>query len=279
MPAFQRVDRAGDPWLLIGIPVRQSDGAASPLSVYAQLPLHAEEANVEALVSAAQRGALPVLALAVIPALFAARGVLRPVRGLRQAAGRIAEGKLDTRLEVKGADELADLSRTFNDMAARLEESMAELRRLEANSRRFAADVSHELRTPLAAMSAVTDVLDEDADSLDPDTASAVRLISQETGKLARMVEDLMEVSRFDAGAAALHLDEVDVAETIRKTLAGQGLAEAGGRRSCRRTYGPGWTRGGWTWWSPTWSATPCTTAASRSGYGCTPPSRARTGC
>ncbi|MDT0454239.1 HAMP domain-containing sensor histidine kinase [Streptomyces sp. DSM 41527] len=219
VPAFQRVDRGGDPWLLIGMPVRQSDGRASALTVYAQLPLSAEESNVEALVSAAQRGALPVLVLTVVLALLAARGVLRPVRGLRQAAGRIAEGKLDTRLEVKGADEIADLSRTFNDMAARLEESMAELRRLESNSRRFAADVSHELRTPLAAMTAVTDVLDEDADSLDPDTASAVRLISQETGKLARMVEDLMEVSRFDAGAAALHLDEVDVGETIRKTL------------------------------------------------------------
>ncbi|MFG2860733.1 ATP-binding protein [Streptomyces sioyaensis] len=219
VPAFQRVNRGGDPLLLIGMPVRQSDNRASALSVYAQLPLSAEESNVEALVSAAQRGVVPVLVLTVVLALLAARGVLRPVRGLRQAAGRIAEGKLDTRLEVKGADELAELSRTFNDMAARLEESMAELRRLESNSRRFAADVSHELRTPLAAMTAVTDVLDEDAESLDPDTASAIRLISQETGKLARMVEDLMEVSRFDAGAAALHLDEVDVAETIRKTL------------------------------------------------------------
>ncbi|MGX1974429.1 ATP-binding protein [Streptomyces kronopolitis] len=219
VPAFQRVDRGGEPWLLIGMPVRQSDDRASALSVYAQVPLSAEESNVEALVSAAQRGVVPVLVLTVVLALLAARGVLRPVRGLRQAAGRIAEGRLDTRLEVKGADELAELSRTFNDMAARLEESMAELRRLESNARRFAADVSHELRTPLAAMSAVTDVLDEDAGSLDPDTASAVRLISQETGKLARMVEDLMEVSRFDAGAAALHLDEVDVAETIRKTL------------------------------------------------------------
>ncbi|WP_405746299.1 ATP-binding protein [Streptomyces sp. NBC_01525] len=219
VPAFQRVVRNGDPWLLIGMPVRQSDGAPSALSVYAQLPLNAEEANVEALVSAAQRGALPVLALSVLPALLAARGVLRPVRRLRQAAGRIAEGKLDTRLEVKGTDELAGLSRSFNDMAEELEASVAELRRLEANAHRFAADVSHELRTPLAAMTAVTDVLDEDAATLDPDTASAVRLISQETGKLTRMVEDLMEVSRFDAGAAALHLDEVDVAETVRKTL------------------------------------------------------------
>ncbi|MEU7488247.1 ATP-binding protein [Streptomyces sp. NPDC042319] len=222
VPAFQRVERDGEPWLLIGMPVtRAHDRAPSKLSVYARLPLRAEEANVEELVSAARRGALPVLALALIPALFAARGVLRPVRKLRQAAGRIAEGKLDTRLEVKGEDELAELSLTFNDMAAHLEENVAELRRLESNSRRFAADVSHELRTPLAAMTAVTDVLDEDAEAggLDPDTASAVRLISQETGKLARMVEDLMEVSRFDAGAAALHPYEVDVAEAIRKTL------------------------------------------------------------
>ncbi|POX42616.1 two-component sensor histidine kinase [Streptomyces sp. Ru73] len=222
VPAFQRVERGGEPWLLIGMPVtRAHDHAPSKLFVYARLPLRAEEANVEELVSAAQRGALPVLALALVPALLAARGVLRPVRKLRQAAGRIAEGKLDTRLEVKGEDELAELSLTFNDMAAHLEENVAELRRLESNSRRFAADVSHELRTPLAAMTAVTDVLDEDAEAgaLDPDTASAVRLISQETGKLARMVEDLMEVSRFDAGAAALHAYEVDVAEAIRKTL------------------------------------------------------------
>lgn len=221
VPVFQRVDRGDDePWLLIGMPVmRAEDGKASPLSVYAEVPLRAEEANVEALVTAAQRGALPVLGLALVLALLAARGVLRPVRGLRRAAGRIAEGRLDTRLKVTGSDELADLSLSFNDMAARLEENVEELRRMEARARRFAADVSHELRTPLAAMSAVTDVLEEDAGSLDPDTAHAVRLISQETDKLARMVEDLMEISRFDAGAAALHLDEVDVAETIRKSL------------------------------------------------------------
>ncbi|CAM5710807.1 histidine kinase OS=Streptomyces griseomycini OX=66895 GN=FHS37_007299 PE=4 SV=1 [Streptomyces griseomycini] len=98
-----------------------------------------------------------------------------------------------------------------------------ELRRMEAGARRFAADVSHELRTPLAAMSAVTDVLDEDAAGLDEDTATAVRLISAETTKLAALVDDLMEISRFDAGAAALHLDEIDLAESLRRTLAARG--------------------------------------------------------
>ncbi|MEU3751697.1 ATP-binding protein [Streptomyces olivoreticuli] len=227
IPAFQRMDIDGNPWLSIGLPVTFKDtGQDSGLEVYAQMALREDEANVQALVKAAQSGALPAVALAAVPALIAARGVLRPVRELRRASRKIAAGELDTRLRVTGRDELADLSRTFNDMAEALEENVAELRRMEANSRRFAADVSHELRTPLAAMTAVVDVLDEDAASLDPDTAYAVRLISEETGKLARMVEDLMEISRFDAGAAALHLDEVDVSETVRKTLQARGWQE-----------------------------------------------------
>ncbi|UQI49422.1 ATP-binding protein [Streptomyces sp. HU2014] len=222
--AFQRMDIDGNAWLAIGLPVTYADtGRPSGLEVYAQMPLREDEINVRALVQAAQSGAVPGVALAAVPALIAARGVLRPVRELRRATRKIAAGELDTRLKVTGRDELADLSRTFNDMAEALEENVAELRRMEANSRRFAADVSHELRTPLAAMTAVVDVLDDDAGSLDPDTAYAVRLISEETGKLARMVEDLMEISRFDAGAAALHLDEVDVAETVRKTLQARG--------------------------------------------------------
>ncbi|WP_171168949.1 ATP-binding protein [Streptomyces sp. I05A-00742] len=219
--AVQRIEDNGRPWLVIGLPVTYSDDQKQPsgLEVFARVPLREDEANVRALVNAAQSGALPAVALAVVPALIAASGVLRPVRELRRGAQQITEGALDTRLKVTGRDELADLSRTFNGMAAALEENVAELRRMEANARRFAADVSHELRTPLAAMTAVVDVLDEDAATFDPDTAHAVRLISEETGKLARMVEDLMEISRFDAGAAALHLDEVDVAESVRKTL------------------------------------------------------------
>ena len=184
------------------------------------MPQTTEQAYVDALVAAVERATVPALALAVLLALLAARGVLRPVRALRRATRSIAEGRLDTRLAVDGSDELADLSHTFNETAAALEESVAELRGMEARARRFAADVSHELRTPLAAMSAVTDVLDEDADRLDPDTATAVRLISEETVKLARLVDDLMEISRFDAGAAVLHLDEIDLAESLRRTLA-----------------------------------------------------------
>ncbi|MFF3985383.1 ATP-binding protein [Streptomyces sp. NPDC001797] len=221
---FQRVAVGDRTALVVGMSVTFAEAPAkgvhaSGVHVFLTVPQTTERAYVDALVTAAERAAVPALTLAVLLALLAARGVLRPVRALRRATRSIAEGRLDTRLAVDGSDELADLSHTFNETASALEKSVAELRGMEARARRFAADVSHELRTPLAAMSAVTDVLDEDAARLDPDTATAVRLISEETVKLARLVDDLMEISRFDAGAAVLNLDEIDLAESLRRTL------------------------------------------------------------
>ncbi|MFJ2089009.1 sensor histidine kinase [Streptomyces sp. NPDC087901] len=220
--SFQRVVKDGKPWLTVGMPTlfNRGDGPQpTGLVLYAVMPLATEEANVAAMVTAARDGALPALLIALVPALLAARSVLRPVRELRRAAAGIGRGELHTRIAVRGSDEIAELAWTFNESSTKLQESVEELRQAEERARRFASDVSHELRTPLAGMLAVTEVLDEDAAGLRPDTAAAVRLISAETGKLATLVEDLMEISRFDAGAADLHSDEVDVAETIRKTL------------------------------------------------------------
>ncbi|MFJ9154081.1 ATP-binding protein [Streptomyces sp. NPDC102270] len=227
---FQRVRGEGRTSLVVGMSIlfggRDTTPTVTGVHVFLVVPQTTEQAYVDALVTAVERAMVVALALAVVLALLAARGVLVPVRKLRLATRRIAEGRLDTRLAVNGSDELADLSHTFNETAAALESSVAELREMESRARRFAADVSHELRTPLAAMSAVTDVLDEDAARLDPDTATAVRLISEETLKLARLVDDLMEISRFDAGAAVLHLDEIDLAESIRRTLASRGWTD-----------------------------------------------------
>ncbi|MFE6975118.1 ATP-binding protein [Streptomyces sp. NPDC057682] len=220
--SFQRVVSGGRPWLTVGMPTvfDRGDGRQpTGLVVYAVMPLSTEEANIAAMVTAARDGAVPALLVALVPALLAARSVLRPVRELRRAAAGIGRGELDTRIAVRGSDELAELAWTFNESSTQLQQSVEELRRAEERARRFASDVAHELRTPLAGMLAVTEVLDEDAAALHSDTAAAVRLISTETGKLATLVEDLMEISRFDAGAADLHGDEVDLAETVRKTL------------------------------------------------------------
>ncbi|MET9832728.1 HAMP domain-containing sensor histidine kinase [Streptomyces sp. NPDC006385] len=149
----------------------------------------------------------------------AATTVLKPVHRLGVAARRLGEGKLDTRLRVSGTDELADLSRTFNNAAEALEKRVADMAARDDASRRFVADMSHELRTPLTAITAVTEVLEEELEaesgSMDPMIEPAVRLVVSETRRLNDLVENLMEVTRFDAGTARLVLDDVDIADQI----------------------------------------------------------------
>jgi two-component system sensor histidine kinase MtrB len=227
---WQRVSVDGHPVLVIGTQLRlvQSGGAtlSSELEIYSVRSLEPEQQSIGRLATQAWLTGAVALVFAVLLALLAGSGVLRPVRELRRATNRLGEGDLTARARVRGTDELADVARTFNNTAETLERQFGELRRMEAEARRFVADVSHELRTPLAAMTAVTDILDDEAQRLPGDAGRAARLVSEETGKLTRLVNDLIEVSRFDAGTATLALDDVDVAEAIRATLRARGWSD-----------------------------------------------------
>jgi len=167
-----------------------------------------------------------LLAISVGAGLLAAKRVLQPVRTLASAAERVAAGDLGVRLEPSGDDELAQLVTTFNGMTANLGKSVEELRRLEARARRFASDVSHELRTPLAAMTAVTDVLSAETAGMSPDAARAAQLVITETEHLRLLVNDLIEMSRFDAGTAALDVDVLDIEAVVSACLALRGWTD-----------------------------------------------------
>jgi two-component system sensor histidine kinase MtrB len=219
----QRIELDGRRYVLAGAELRDSLGQPTGIEMYGVQDLAPEQATIDRLARSAAAILLLALLPAVLLALGAAAGVLRPVRDLRRAARRLAEGRLDTRLRARGSDELSDLVRTFNTMAGKLEYNVGELRRMEANGRQFVADVSHELRTPLTAMVAVTDALEEEAVTLDGDAATAARIVSGETRKLRQLVENLIEISRFDAGGAVLRLEEVNVAAVVSATLAGRG--------------------------------------------------------
>ncbi|WP_411146286.1 ATP-binding protein [Streptomyces sp. x-80] len=224
---FQRINRDDGPYLAVGTPVLYTDNKQpSGVAVLSVSSLDKEATDSQALLAAVRDGTLPVLGVAALIALLSAGAVLRPVRRLERAAGRLADGGLDARVEVRGRDELASLARTFNTMADALETSVADLREQEERARHFVADVSHELRTPLAAMTIVSAVLDEDEGTLPPDTAYAARTISAETARLTRLVDDLIEISRFDAGAATLSLTETDLGETVRATLSLRGWTD-----------------------------------------------------
>ncbi|HEX6353099.1 MAG TPA: histidine kinase dimerization/phospho-acceptor domain-containing protein [Actinophytocola sp.] len=247
---WQRVTNDGEPSLVIGtrLDLTRPNGMSTPsgLEIYSIRSLLPEQQSIDRLAMMALLIGGLCLVLATALALIAANGVLRPVRELGSAARRLGEGHLTTRLAVRGSDELADVATTFNDTAASLERHVGELRRMEADARRFMADVSHELRTPLAAMTAVADVLDEEAPGLTGDTRTAAGLVSQETRNLTRLVDDLVEVSRFDSGAAALVLDDVDVGEAVRATLRSRNWLERWSS-ICRRTWLLAWTPADWT--------------------------------
>jgi two-component system sensor histidine kinase MtrB len=151
-------------------------------------------------------------------ALAAARRVLGPVRRLAEAAQQMAGGDLSARVEPAGRDELAQLVTAFNTMASALQGKVGELEEMEARARQFAGDVSHELRTPLTAMTAVAGILGDES-APDADATAAARLVGQEIRHLNRMVDDLIEISRFDAGSAQLIAEEIDVAAAVRQCL------------------------------------------------------------
>ncbi|MET9092999.1 HAMP domain-containing sensor histidine kinase [Streptomyces cyaneofuscatus] len=225
---FQRVEWRGEPYLVVGLPVTYADGdrRTSGLEVFAITALRAERDDTAALLDSVRAGIVPVVVLAAVLALLAAGTVLRPVRKLGRATRELATGDLGSRVAVRGHDELADLARTFNETADALQASDAELRAQEAKARRFVADVSHELRTPLAAMTMVATVLEEDADQLPPDAARAARTVGAETARLSRLVDDLMEISRFDAKAVRLNASVTDLADTVRASLALRGWTD-----------------------------------------------------
>ncbi|MCX4964426.1 HAMP domain-containing histidine kinase [Streptomyces sp. NBC_00654] len=207
---WQRTSIAGKPYLVAGTKII----GGGPTG-YMLKSLDQERADLNSL--AWSLGIATGLALvgSALLAQAAATTVLRPVQRLGDAARKLGEGKLDTRLVVSGTDELADLSRTFNRTAHSLEKKVADMTAREESSRRFVADMSHELRTPLTAITAVAEVLEDEADSLDPMIAPAVHLVVSETRRLNDLVENLMEVTRFDAGTARLVLDTVDVADQV----------------------------------------------------------------
>ncbi|MEV4171682.1 HAMP domain-containing sensor histidine kinase [Nonomuraea sp. NPDC049709] len=216
-------------FLIVGAEVYRanSGGAeATGLRAFVFFPMQDDKRQLATLRATLTQAGVGIVLIALVVALLSARQVLLPVRRLSAAAQALGQGRLDTRLPVHGQDELAGLTARFNDAAAALELSVAELRSLEAMSRRFVADVSHELRTPLTAMTAVADMLSDEADHLPDAPAQAVRLVLREIDRLRELVEHLIEISRFDAGTATLNLEPVNVADAIQDCLEVRGWSD-----------------------------------------------------
>ncbi|PZG43486.1 two-component sensor histidine kinase [Spongiactinospora gelatinilytica] len=172
-----------------------------------------------------------VLLLAAIASLVT-RQVVTPVRLARQAAERLAAGRLEERLQVRGEDDLARLAASFNEMAANLALKIHQLEELSQVQRQFVSDVSHELRTPLTTVRMAADLLYEAREGFDASAARAAELMQAQLERFESMLADLLEISRYDAGAATLDIDSVDVRNVVLRAVAdSEALGEKQGTR------------------------------------------------
>jgi two-component system sensor histidine kinase MtrB len=206
-PARMRYRLDGEALLAVGVPLPAVRAAYFEIVSLGELDDDLR-ALALALVAAA---VLTTLAGALLGAAFSRR-VLRPLADVRQAATAIAGGRLDTRVAKVDDADLGALVTSFNDMARALQE------RVEADAR-FASDVSHELRSPLTTLAASAEVLVARRDELTERSQQALDLLVADVGRFRAMVEDLLEISRIDAGAASLALDDVSVPELVENAV------------------------------------------------------------
>ncbi len=196
------------PTLVIGIPLESSDASYFEFADLADANTTLRNVGLSLLFG----GMITTLAGAVT-GMVAAKRAIRPLGVAAQAAKAIAGGRLDTRLEDTDDHDLQLLSTAFNDMAEALQN------RVERDAR-FASDVSHELRSPLMTLAASVEVMQARRDDMPERAQAALDLLVADVARFQGLVEDLLEISRFDAGAIRLHLEDLLVAEFVRQAVA-----------------------------------------------------------
>jgi two-component system, OmpR family, sensor histidine kinase MtrB len=217
------------PGIAVGAPLTTAYGSYQLFHVF---PLSAE-AETLGLVrrTLALGGAALVVLLAAI-AFLVTRTVVTPVRSASRTASRLADGVLEERMTVRGEDDLARLASSFNSMAAGLQRQITQLEELSRVQQRFVSDVSHELRTPLTTVRMAADVLHAAREDFPAGVARSAELLQTELDRFERLLADLLEISRHDAGAAVLDAEPVDLAPLVRRvvdSVAGLAAGRAGG--------------------------------------------------
>ncbi|MHA7241071.1 MtrAB system histidine kinase MtrB [Arthrobacter sp. TMS1-12-1] len=164
-----------------------------------------------------------VVLLLVIGAIawYVTRSVVRPVSHAASVSEKLAAGQLQERMEVSGEDEVARLGASFNHMAGSLQDQITQLAQLSQMQQRFVSDVSHELRTPLTTVRMAAEVLHDARDTFDPVNKRSAEILFDQVERFQALLADLLEISRFDAGAAVLEAESVDIVGLVQHAIDG----------------------------------------------------------
>ncbi|MFB9510689.1 MtrAB system histidine kinase MtrB [Streptomyces aurantiacus] len=218
------------PALIIGTQVNDPKG--DPYQLYYLFPLTQEEKSLSLVKGTLATAGLFVVVLLGAIAWLVVRQVVTPVRMAAGIAERLSAGRLQERMKVTGEDDIARLGEAFNKMAQNLQLKIQQLEDLSRMQRRFVSDVSHELRTPLTTVRMAADVIHDARVDFDPMTARSAELLADQLDRFETLLADLLEISRFDAGAAALEAEPIDLREVVRRVISGaEPLAERKGTR------------------------------------------------
>ncbi|MEU2057753.1 MtrAB system histidine kinase MtrB [Streptomyces bungoensis] len=222
--------KESQPALVIGKQVNDPNG--HPYELYYLFPLTQEEKSLSLVKGTLATAGLFVVVLLGAIAWLVVRQVVTPVRMAAGIAERLSAGRLQERMKVTGEDDIARLGEAFNKMAQNLQVKIQQLEDLSRMQRRFVSDVSHELRTPLTTVRMAADVIHEAREDFDPVTARSAELLADQLDRFESLLADLLEISRFDAGAAALEAEPIDLREVVRRVVGGAApLAERKGSR------------------------------------------------
>ncbi|MEV5336186.1 MtrAB system histidine kinase MtrB [Streptomyces werraensis] len=225
---YAEKDKQSQPALVIGKQVNDPNG--DPYQLYYLFPLTQEEKSLSLVKGTLATAGLFVVVLLGAIAWLVVRQVVTPVRMAAGIAERLSAGRLQERMKVTGEDDIARLGEAFNKMAQNLQLKISQLEDLSRMQRRFVSDVSHELRTPLTTVRMAADVIHEAREDFDPVTARSAELLADQLDRFESLLADLLEISRFDAGAAALEAEPIDLREVVRRVVTGaEPLAERKG--------------------------------------------------
>jgi two-component system, OmpR family, sensor histidine kinase MtrB len=225
-----RPDGSTESALIIG--KRLTDNQGNQYQLYYLFPFTQEEKSLGLVTGTIATAGLFVVVLLCAIAWLVVRQVVTPVRMAARIAERLAAGHLRERMKVSGEDDIARLGESFNKMARNLQLKIQQLEELSRMQRRFVSDVSHELRTPLTTVRMAAEFIHESRDEFDPATARSAELLLSQLDRFESLLGDLLEISRFDAGAAHLEAEQTDLRDVVHRVVEGaELLAERRGGR------------------------------------------------
>ena len=192
---------------------------AGNYGLYFIYPMDREREIISSIGTTFLFGGFALIVLIGAIAFVVTRLVADPVRRAAAVAERFAEGNLNERMRAKGEDDLARLGTSFNGMAASIQQQIAQLENLSRVQQRFVSDVSHELRTPLTTIRMAGDLIHDSRGDFEPTVARSAELLRGELDRFESLLGDLLEISRFDAGAAVLEVEETDLRACVERAV------------------------------------------------------------